>query len=101
MKQRPIDLDNTISELEGLADGSFVMTVEQIKFFLGQQPNIDPLKQGHWNLVSRQNIWDDLVDVYECSECKKYTTNGRGNTSPTDYCPNCGARMDGEKSSRD
>lgn len=64
-------------------------------------PTIDPVKQGHWNLVSRQNIWDDLVDVYECSECKKYTTNGRGNTSPTDYCPNCGARMDGEKSSRD
>ena len=56
----------------------------------------EPVKHGHWNLVSRKNIWDDLVDVFECSECKKYTTNGRGNTSPTDFCPNCGARMDGE-----
>lgn len=62
---------------------------------LHDMPTIEaePVKHGHWNLVSRKNIWDDLVDVFECSECKKYTTNGRGNTSPTDFCPNCGARM--------
>lgn len=90
---RAIDLENTIKELEGLSEHPFVMTDAEIKFFLAQQPTIYPVKQGHWNLVSRKNIWDDLVDVYECSECKKYTTNGRGNTSPTDYCPNCGARM--------
>ena len=61
---RAIDLDNTISELEGLADGSFVMTVEQIKFFLGQQPTIDPVKHGYVPIeVVRQIQWERDVAI--------------------------------------
>lgn len=59
-------------------------------------PTMDTVKRGKWNLVTRKNIWDDLVYVFECSECKKCTTNDRGNTSKTNYCPNCGAKMDKE-----
>lgn len=80
------------------------IAIEQLNSYgvqLVEKAELKRVRHGEWNLVSRKNIWDDLVDVFECSECKKYTTNGRGNTSQTDYCPNCGARMNGEKSSRD
>ena len=133
---RAIDADDFIKKLDLLGTHQYVLTKNQVKFLLMEQPTIDPVKHGYvskevldqirwerdiamsyleeagigfgekaelqrvrhgkWNLVSRKNIWDDLVDVFECSECKKYTTNGRGNTSQTDFCPNCGARMDGE-----
>lgn len=59
-----------------------------------EQPTVDahPVRHGHW-------IHDGLdiphgVDWMHCSECGK-----RDKYCPaamTNYCPNCGARMDGE-----
>lgn len=51
---------------------------------------------GRWEPIKRKNIWGDETDVLECSECKKYTVAGKGITRYSAYCPNCGARMDGE-----
>lgn len=50
---RAIDLENTIKELEGLSEHPFVMTDAEIKFFLAQQPTIDPVKQ-EWISVKDQ-----------------------------------------------
>ncbi len=92
---RAIDAEEFMKNFDKEIENGATDVFDAVENALEETPTIEaePVKHGHWNLVSRKNIWDDLVDVFECSECKKYTTNGRGNTSPTDFCPNCGARM--------
>lgn len=53
----------------------------------------DAVKQGRWE----RDDWGDYVK--ECSLCGKVPNAipGRGNTPCySDYCPNCGAKMDGK-----
>ena len=49
-------------------------------------------KYGRWEtVIDHDELWGDM-EYYKCSVC--------GNTelrdAQTPYCPNCGARMDGE-----
>ena len=44
------------------------------------------VKQGKW--IDRINCCQ--MHVYDCSECDKT------NITKSNYCPNCGARMDGD-----
>lgn len=68
-------------------------------------PTIDPVKHEHWiiNKAERYlpttdengnvDIEVGLVDQYECSVChKEYGLLAR----EWSYCPNCGAKMDGD-----
>ena len=60
---------------------------------IDQQPTVDavPVRHGKWIHEVRYTI-DSLhsYQQYRCSECgMTYITN-------TNYCPNCGARMDEE-----
>lgn len=51
-----------------------------------EQPKSDPVKHGHW-----RSFWDEARGKrYGCSECAASEPDVR------DFCPNCGARMDGE-----
>ena len=48
-------------------------------------------KTGHWIVVVAK--WGDKITTvsgYRCSECNAF------NTDEDNYCPNCGAKMDGE-----
>ena len=47
--------------------------------------DVAPVRHGHW-------IECNYGLTFECSKCK-YPTE----YSLTDYCPNCGAKMDGDK----
>ena len=71
---------NCIVELNRLA-------LEIIKRQQAEQPSADvaPVRHGHW-------IECNYGLTFECSECK-YPTE----YNLTDYCPNCGAKMDGDK----
>ena len=40
------------------------------------------VRHGRWE-------WDRRVEAYRCSSCQRH------NADRTDYCPNCGAKMDG------
>lgn len=52
----------------------------------------DAVKHGRW--VLRQ---DDGYECYECSSCRANPLNDNAERpSLSDYCPNCGARMDGD-----
>lgn len=55
-------------------------------------PTIDPVKHGRWRgLHGDKMIACDTYRHYHynlCSEC------GKGNAVKSNYCPNCGARMD-------
>ena len=50
-------------------------------------PSIDAVKHGRWTLDDR-----GFLEIYKyiCSEC------GAHQRARYDYCPSCGARMDGE-----
>lgn len=50
------------------------------------QPTIEPeRKTGHWL---------DIPDGYKCSECGAYLEIDCGDVE-MNFCPNCGAKMDG------
>lgn len=63
---------------------------------LEQQPTVDAelVRHGYW--IRKE--WAEeseglLIDNYECSACKSWVRN------ETNYCPNCGAKMDAERKS--
>ena len=51
----------------------------------------EPVKHGRWKKVvhSNNNI------THYCSECKSVFYKGCADQGEYNYCPNCGARMDG------
>ena len=61
--------------------------VDRIEAFLKAQPTIDaePVRRGRWVGVS------PMVDSLECSICG---WNILGEEFETNYCPNCGAKME-------
>ena len=67
---------------------------------LREAPTVDAVEvvHGRWihdcvegcnPFVDSLPIW---VDVMQCSVCKEYIEGSHG----TNYCPNCGAKMDGD-----
>ena len=67
------------------------------------QPTVDaePVRHGHWIGESQTKFRKLLFPsrVFKCSVCGNYldfdgVNVGRGSAN---YCPNCGAKMDGER----
>ena len=56
-------------------------------------PTIDPVKHGRWIYDGKR--FESGNDWWHCSECGYSDVLNRHNLP--NYCPNCGARMDGEK----
>ena len=64
-------------------------------------PTVDAVEvvHGRWthDAVQTCGLFDDSlpvwVDVMQCSVCNEYIEGSHG----TSYCPNCGAKMDGER----
>lgn len=52
-----------------------------------KQDTVDPVKHGHWI------VYPTLVSFLRCSQC--HNGVGSHNDKKPNYCPNCGARMDG------
>lgn len=52
--------------------------------------DVEPVRHGRWEFVEQRFYRGEFVNLFRCSECKVAT-----DTNST-YCPNCGARMDGE-----
>ena len=97
---RAIDAENAIKKLEDIGghliyeeDGkSFCITMDALIRFINNLPTIDPVKHGKWVIAKDKDgfaMWD------ACSSCGHglhYVCEGKR----FPYCPNCGARMDGE-----
>ena len=69
-------------------------TRQDIQDFLDNIPTADvtPVRHGRWD-ESKEHFYlnngcKEWINFY-CSECDA------PNNSPTDYCPHCGAKMDG------
>ena len=62
---------------------------------LEKAPTVDAVEvvHGRWLTTYKVDTWmgTSEIDGYVCSEC------GRGSKVKGNYCPNCGAKMDGER----
>ena len=82
------------------AKGLGSIIAETIVRFLKKQPTVDAVEvvHGRWthDAVQTCGLFDDSlpvwVDVMQCSVCNEYIEGSHG----TNYCPNCGAKMDGD-----
>ena len=55
---------------------------------------VDAVEVVHGEWIRNE---DDECCWYTCSECAEYPMRDRwGEEKLTDYCPNCGAKMDGD-----
>ena len=55
--------------------------------------DVEEVRHGEWNYIPET---DFTCAVYECSVCKTYQFSPH-TQSEYQYCPNCGAKMDGRK----
>ena len=55
--------------------------------------DVQEVKRGYWKFNQQSKV----VASFTCSECQTrfYNFGNSKILSPTPYCPNCGARMDG------
>ena len=95
---RLIDAEHLKWNVGGIKCGT--LTVAYLNWILEhEEPTVDaePVRHGRWNFEG----WD----TYTCSSCsavygtEQLTALQQYNTDPVfpRYCPNCGAKMDGEK----
>ena len=96
-EKRLIDANKPIQETESIINFRMChhMPVEDYESFLNylkKQPTVDAVE-----VVHARNLRADSPSLFECSECgwsdcDTYT----GDTAEYNYCPNCGAKMDGD-----
>ena len=85
---RYIDADVLIKKMFplGIGDGMYVINAKAAKSAIDQMPAADVVEVVH---ARWEKIHDDpSVNKYRCTNCK--AEKMRDN-----YCPNCGAKMDG------
>ena len=72
-------------------------TRDEFVEFIKKQPTIEaePVKHGRWEVSTDE--WFE-TDVYTCSKCREdyVLVEGTPKENLYNYCPNCGASMDGE-----
>ena len=85
-------LDSCIKEGKGL----FKSVCVAIKCFVEQMPTVDAVEVVHseWIMVIDENDCERI----ECPLCGEQFYDGDNDTfdKPYNYCPNCGAQMDGD-----
>ena len=64
---------------------------------LEQMPSAEHVRHGKWVPKTIIIGGRDHVSGMKCSVCGEDPLNAEGDEFLTDYCPNCGAKMDEEK----
>ena len=58
---------------------------------LAKFTDAEPIRHGHWiEHEWAEEVEGQLISNFECSECNGWERK------TSSYCPNCGAKMDGE-----
>lgn len=85
---RPIDADAMREDWLENGENEYVYDTNAVLESIDVQPTIEaaPVVHGRW--ILNVNIG------YDCSRCGR---NNPGFNCKSHYCPNCGAKMDGEK----
>lgn len=73
----------------GRKHGSTLLTPEEFAEYLDELPFSDvvPVKIGFWK-ISGVNPANNVIGNFKCSLC------ARTSLDDSDYCPNCGAKME-------
>ena len=68
----------------------YALSADNVANAVEHAPTIDakPVRRGRWE-------YDDISELKYCSEC--YFGKERMDKRIYNFCPNCGARMDGER----
>lgn len=76
-----------------LQDDELRPTLKSIRKFISDRPAVEaePVRHGHW--INRGYVCGEYD--WECSVCGE--DEWRGSTIRLYYCPNCGAKMDGDE----
>lgn len=82
-------------------DGGIAQPCEDALAFIENAPEEDvaPVVHGRWFDTGVEN---ETGSIYFCSACNKYNNPNKKDVKmrrakeKPDYCPNCGAKMDGE-----
>ena len=82
--------------------------VTKLKTAIRRLPSEDaaPVRHGHWDVREPMPMHDIKGNLswgnwYVCTGCGFATTAIEGHITQYKYCPNCGARMDGEDDETD
>ena len=94
---RPIDADRALEIVrdQGIAHPNAYHLTNYATFILREAPTLDvaSVKHGQWvQVICHEEFEDGFVDRVKecCSVC--HAPNWQGTTN---YCPSCGAKMDG------
>ena len=84
-----------IVKRDGFTNGGY--SYDQVHFAIDNAPTVDaePVRHGHWF-----KTYDDEGEAWMCSECCEEWGFEEGHPKDVygcNYCPNCGAKMDGER----
>lgn len=78
-------------------EAEMIVTLSAVRKFVNNRPGVDaePVRRAQWKAANRRGT---LCDTYVCSECGNMVMQAEGYTysCTCNYCPNCGANMDGE-----
>lgn len=77
---------------EKLKDMDIVLVKHDVEDWIDEQPTVDaePVRHGKWILYPDNQ--SKVVEADDCSVCGAQWIFGK----KCDYCPSCGAKMDGE-----
>ena len=67
-----------------IADWRFDEMIEKLP-----AADVAPVRHGRWMFVEQRFYHGGFVNLFRCSECKVATDREHN------FCPNCGAKMDG------
>ena len=91
---RLIDADALIESIEH-SKGKNSIYAQYVRAYVKGEPTIEaePVRHGRWiiDTVHKEEIY---VHPVKCSACGQDSVLEFG--TMTDYCPNCGAKMDGD-----
>lgn len=72
-----------------LRDGIIFDTLESVNWHIDDMPTVDAVEVVHGVWIDMREAYNDVPNV-KCSICGRVWFG-----LETDYCPNCGAKMDG------
>lgn len=84
---RYIDVDKLIE----FANNTILMSIDANDIARFPTEDVAPIKHGHWKEVYDKDGDPFFRRKFYCSVCNDWQTYGE-----LDYCPNCGAKMDGK-----
>ena len=92
-------LERTLNAFEDEGDKNAAMAVDMLAFEIKEFPTADvaPVVHAEWIGTWGDGYANGFI-VYEEFECSRCGCVHHADGEPTwDYCPHCGARMDGEE----